>query len=131
MHFRIAEGRRELHRARLDHARRLARKYVGERWRAAGAVLAIVLGPHKEAQVALERAGLRQRGFKGRVFRAPVVHAVAQPQHRPALSAAKGNTYARPPIAAQAGEFFSLRNLTVRERSNGRRQLFKLPAQTA
>ena len=42
----------------------------------------------KEVQVAVERAGLGERGLQGGVLGAAEVHAVAQPQHRPVASRA-------------------------------------------
>ena len=131
VHFRIMEVRREFNRSRLDHACRLAGKDVRKRRRAAGAELAIVGGPHEEIEIAVERAGLRERGFKGGVFGAAVVHAVTQPKHRPVVL--RGRQWRRsradPSCCPRTGSFSVLRQFGIGERGDGRRQLLELPAQ--
>ena len=129
VHLGIAEGRRELDCPRLDFAPRRSAQHIRKRRRASCAVLAIVGGPQEKLQVAVGAAGLRERRLQSCVFRAPKVHPVPCPQHRPvALRIPQSHADPRSPVIPQTGQLIGRRQIHVDCGRNRRRQLFPLPA---
>ena len=72
------------------------------------------VGRMKKLRSPLKRAGLGQRRLQRHVLRAPEVHPVAQPQHRPVFFAAShGQAHTRTPVVAQAGQLLGQRQIRI------------------
>ena len=119
MHFAVAKAWCKFDRTRFDWRRWFSREHIRKRW--SSTCSEVVGWPHKEIQIALEGAGLRECGLKRCVRRASKIHPISEAQHGPVtLACAPGNAGTRPPLPTQARHFLRQRQIDIVEQREWR-----------